>query len=156
MQDQTKHEGRVLEVVCAVLVDAEDRILAVQRPASDALGGMWEFPGGKIESGECPVLALRRELREELNLDLDVIAHPIPLKSVTHAYEHATIRLSGYLMRCEKRPRLELLEHADLRWILLSEAGDIAWAAADVPILEEVSGLIGNPSFANGLRLVDT
>ena len=59
---------KLLLVVAAALVDADDRVLIAQRPAHKALGGLWEFPGGKIEPGERPEQALIRELDEELGI----------------------------------------------------------------------------------------
>lgn len=61
----------VMLVVAAALVDADGRVLVQQRPAGKQHAGLWEFPGGKIEPGERPEAALRRELAEELGIDLD-------------------------------------------------------------------------------------
>ncbi len=127
----------MIPVVCAVIVDADGCLLAVQRPAGKSLAGLWEFPGGKVEEGESPEIALRRELREELDLDIATVGSFEPLTPVVHAYDFATIRLIPYLVRCETRPRLRMIEHADHRWI---SAGDssLEWAPADLPIVAEV------------------
>lgn len=127
----------MIPVVCAVLVDAEDHFLAVQRPARKSLAGMWEFPGGKVEDGESPELALRRELLEELDLDLSLVGICEPLTPVTHIYDFATIRLIPFLVRCDKRPALHLVEHVDHCWITTADC-ELAWAPADIPVLAEV------------------
>jgi 8-oxo-dGTP diphosphatase len=100
---------------------------------------MWEFPGGKIESAESPESALHRELKEELDLDPFCLSQLVALPSVTHAYDFAVIRLLPFLVRCAKRPSMRLLEHSELRWIGFEEVEKLAWAPADVPILEELS-----------------
>ncbi|UVO53460.1 (deoxy)nucleoside triphosphate pyrophosphohydrolase [Sphingomonas sp. SUN039] len=60
-----------LWVVAAALVDGDGRVLVQQRPAGKSMAGLWEFPGGKVESGETPEAALVRELREELGIEVD-------------------------------------------------------------------------------------
>lgn len=128
----------MIPVVCAVLVDPEDRFLAVRRPAGKTLAGFWEFPGGKVEADETPEAALHRELREELDLDLSGVGFCEPLTPVVHDYDFATIRLIPYLVRCRERPRLRLIEHADHRWIAAADTTTLAWAPADLPIVAEV------------------
>ena len=129
-------------MACAVLLDPTSRFLTVQRPAGRSLAGLWEFPGGKVEPGESPELALRRELKEELDLDPANLAELAPLAPVLHAYDFATIRLVPFLVRCRQRPPLTLLEHADHRWIAIEEADGLPWAPADLPVLEELRRLL--------------
>lgn len=74
----------ILLVVAAALIDSQGRVLLAQRPAHKALGGLWEFPGGKVEPGETPEAALVRELKEEL----DVIVEPDALDPfASHSYQ---------------------------------------------------------------------
>ena len=63
---------RQITVVAAVIRDADGRVLMAQRPADRHMGGLWEFPGGKIDDGEAPAEALKRELGEELGIDVEV------------------------------------------------------------------------------------
>ncbi|HEX7338325.1 MAG TPA: (deoxy)nucleoside triphosphate pyrophosphohydrolase [Rhodanobacteraceae bacterium] len=71
----------VLQVAAGVLVDDVGRVLLASRPPGKQLAGMWEFPGGKLEAGESVVAALRRELREELDIEADAI-EPVALIDV--------------------------------------------------------------------------
>ncbi|MEI8310656.1 MAG: (deoxy)nucleoside triphosphate pyrophosphohydrolase [Verrucomicrobiota bacterium] len=126
-----------IDVACLILVSIQGRFLTTLRPPHKSLGSHWEFPGGKVENEEDPEHALRRELREELHLEVDVL-HPLP--PTVHAYAFATIRLIPYLAYCENLPSIELTEHAESRWVTLNEARELEWAPADLPILESLKG----------------
>jgi 8-oxo-dGTP diphosphatase len=99
--------------VVAGIIRREKKVLLGQRPLGKSLAGLWEFPGGKIELGETPEQALRRELKEELDLDVEVG----PLKVVTsHNYGDTGVVLIFYEVnywRGEPKP----LYHADLKWV---------------------------------------
>lgn len=125
---------RSIDVVCLVLVDGVGRVFAARRPPGKSLGGMWEFPGGKIDPGETAEQALRRELREELEMEVGELE---PLEVVTHEYDFATIRLWPMLARCDggNHPAFVLHEHTQACWVGESEARDMEWAPADVPVL---------------------
>ncbi|WP_290480645.1 NUDIX domain-containing protein, partial [Hyphomonas sp. UBA2660] len=76
---------RMVLVVAAALYDAEGRILLAQRPAGKPMAGLWEFPGGKVETGETPERALVRELQEELSIMVDETSLK-PITFASHAY----------------------------------------------------------------------
>ena len=124
----------MIRVSCLVLVDSGGAFLAAQRPHEKTLGGLWEFPGGKIEHGESPETALRRELREELHLHVGPL---VALSPVTHCYPFGTIRLLPFLARCRTRPQLVLKEHTRARWLDADAAQTLPWAPADLPVLAE-------------------
>lgn len=130
-----------IDVACIVLVNDRRRFLTTLRPPHKSLGSHWEFPGGKVENEEDPEYALRRELREELHLEVDVL-HPLP--PTVHAYSFATIRLIPYLSYCEDLPRIQLTEHAESRWVTINEARELKWAPADLPILESLKGYLAS------------
>ncbi len=120
-----------IEVVGAVFI-REGKILACKRSESMSLPGFWEFPGGKIEKGETPEQALRRELDEELNCEANVGDH---LVTTEHTYEFGTVVLSTYL--CDlgtTEPTLE--EHEEMRWLAPSELRSVDWAPADIPAVK--------------------
>jgi 8-oxo-dGTP diphosphatase len=99
----------------------------------------WEFPGGKVEDGEDHQSALRRELQEELCIEVGDLNALAP---VTHAYDFGTIRLWPFLCRCEQPPRLKLVEHTDFVWSSLAEFRSLDWAPADVPVLAELADIL--------------
>ena len=124
----------MIEVVCAVLEDGNGRFLACQRPFGKHLGGLWEFPGGKIDPGESPQSALIREISEELAIGIEVDR---PLKAVVCNYGVKQIRLHPFrcrVVRGEPHP----VEHEAIRWCAPDEFDSLEWAEADLPILEEI------------------
>lgn len=126
---------RFIEVVCLVLQDGAGKVLTTQRPADKRLALLWEFPGGKVENGESPEQALRREIQEELGIELGELEG---LSAVDHHYEFGSIRLLPFSSRCLARPVLKLSEHEDARWINLDEWNVLDWAPADVPVIENL------------------
>jgi len=124
----------MLQVVCGVIEDSEGRVLACQRPAGKHLGGMWEFPGGKIDPGESAADALVRELKEELAVDVEVERALTP---VTWSYGEITIHLQPFMCRIIAG-ELQALEHEKLHWCGAGDYSQLSWAPADVPILCEI------------------
>lgn len=133
MKSSVVSEG--VSVVCLVLMDASGAVLATQRAMNKHLGGKWEFPGGKIELRESGEEALRREIREELGLELGVLRQ---LREVSHSYPTVRIRLVPYLAHCDQRPRIELHEHEASCWISLGDWQQLDWAPADVPVIQQL------------------
>jgi 8-oxo-dGTP diphosphatase len=84
------HPSRRVEVAAAVITGPDGRFLLGQRPAGKVYAGYWEFPGGKIELGEAPLAALKRELREELGIELE---RAYPWLTRDYDYAHAAVRL---------------------------------------------------------------
>jgi 8-oxo-dGTP diphosphatase len=107
------------------------------RPEGKHLGGLWEFPGGKVDPGESPESALVRELCEELAVRVEV---GIPLSPVIWRYGERTIRLLPFRCRIIGG-ELRAIEHEQLLWCLPENFDDLIWADADVPILREILAL---------------
>jgi 8-oxo-dGTP diphosphatase len=121
-----------VRVTCALL-ERDGRLLVAQRPAHKSLGLKWEFPGGKIESGETGAACLARELREELGVDVD-IGRAFP--PITHDYGDVLIELHAFICQLrsgEPQPH----EHIAVRWCTTDEIAALDLAAADVPVLAE-------------------
>jgi 8-oxo-dGTP diphosphatase len=132
--------GRIVEVVGAVLVD-DGRILAARRGPAMSQPDMWEFPGGKIEAGESPEQALRRELIEELGCTVEVGER---LESTTHVYDFGVVTLTTYFCRLMAGVP-EPTEHSELRWVAPEALGELDWAPADIPAVQylQSAGLPG-------------
>ena len=125
---------RMTEVVAA-LIRRGGKFMICRRPAGKARGLLWEFPGGKVESGETDREALTRECREELAIGIIVRSE---FMEVTHEYPDITVHLTLYNAEISAgTPRL--LEHADLRWITADEIPQFEFCPADQGILKKLS-----------------
>ena len=123
----------VAAVIKAVNKNGEDIIFATQRGYGEFKDG-WEFPGGKIEEGETPQEALKREIMEELDTEISV-GELID----TIEYDYPTFHLSMDCFWCEVvKGELVLKEAEDAKWLKKDELGEIAWLPADVELIEKI------------------
>jgi len=119
------------QVTAGVIWNGDGRFLVAQRPPEGMLGGLWEFPGGKQEPDETLPDCLRRELAEELGIEVGVGAL---LTVVQHAYTH--FRITLHTFHCHiVSGRPQALGCAAWRWITLNEVGRLAFSAADQHII---------------------
>lgn len=118
--------------VAAGLVFHRGKLLITQRRQGDHLGGLWEFPGGKLEPGETFPECLKRELQEELGIDVEVGAE---VEDLTHAYPGKTVRLKFFKCRLTRGEPAPLHCHA-LAWVVRGELGRFEFPAADARLLE--------------------
>lgn len=126
-----------IEVVGAVIIN-NGKILAARRPLDKNLGGLFEFPGGKIEANESEQEALKREIKEELNCEILVGEF---ITRAVYSYDFGDIALSTYLCKLKgKMP--ELLEHIEFRWLDVLELDTVKWAPADYPTLEILKSIM--------------
>jgi 8-oxo-dGTP diphosphatase len=132
---------RTVVVAAGVMVEG-GRVLLTQRKAGTHLAGAWEFPGGKVEAGEDPRDALRRELREEIGVDVSV---GDVVEVSFHRYEDAdkaVLLLFYEASRATGSPDPRALDVADLRWAGRDELRDEDFPPADVAVLVKVRAMI--------------
>ena len=127
--------SKPIQVVAAVII-RDDKTLCVQRGKHirDYVSLKWEFPGGKIEPGEDREQALRREIREELDVEIGNLEY---FTTVKHAYPDFHLVMHVYNCLILKGETL-LKEHAALKWLRVEELDQLDWAAADIPIVEKL------------------
>ena len=113
--------------VVAAIIQKENKILATKRGYGEFIN-MWEFPGGKIESGETKEQALVREIKEELNIEISVDKFAIDIE---YQYPNFYLFMSCFLCSI-KEGSIELLEHNDGKWITKEELNTLNWLPADI------------------------
>lgn len=135
------------QIVTGLIVNSESRILISQRPEDKMLGGLWEFPGGKQESGETLKEALRRELAEELNVKATIFDR---FKVLNHAYSHFRITLHAFWCRIDEGVP-EARSSTALRWVTPDEMSRFPFPTANKRILDDLTHL-KNEQLLNHLR----
>ena len=129
----------VLVAACA-LIDADGRVLIAQRPEGKSMAGLWEFPGGKIETGERPEQSLIRELKEELGIIVkeECLA---PLTFASHLYPDFHLLMPLYVCR-RWEGFVKPQEGQRLKWVRPTELRDYPMPPADEPLISHLTTLI--------------
>ena len=125
-----------IEVVAAIIVKGNE-VFATQRGYGD-FKGWWEFPGGKIETGECPQDALKREIMEELQAEISV---GDLLETVEWDYPAFHLTMHCFVCSLESES-LSLNEHADSAWLTKDTLGSVKWLPADLILLDKISAIL--------------
>ena len=124
---------KTIEVVAAVIFNEKGRIFATQRGYGE-WKDWWEFPGGKIEIGETPQAALRREIREELDAEIEVGKL---LRTID--YDYPDFHLTMHCFRCTlATAHLTLLEHEAAKWLAPEDLDSVRWLPADTGIIQDL------------------
>ncbi len=131
---------KIVLVAAVALVDADGRVLLSKRPLGKQLGGLWEFPGGKVEQGERPETALIRELKEELGIDV-AESCLAPLTFASHAYEEFHLLMPLYVCRRWKG-QVHGAEGQELAWVRPLKLRDYQMPPADVPLIPHLVDLL--------------
>ena len=120
-------------VSAVALVDADGRVLIAQRPEGKAMAGLWEFPGGKVEPGETPEVALVRELKEELGIETwdSCLA---PLTFASHSYDDFHLLMPLFICR-KWQGIVAPKEGQKLKWVYAKQLRDYPTPAADIPLI---------------------
>jgi len=126
----------MLKVTCAI-IENNNRVLVVQRSEKMSLPMKWEFPGGKIENNETDEECIIREIKEELNLEIELTGK---LNSSKFDYPNISIELIPFIAK-QIGGQIRLNEHAAFKYIKKEELLDLDWAEADIPIVKEYLSL---------------
>jgi 8-oxo-dGTP diphosphatase len=133
-------EPRLVLVVACALIDPDGRVLIGQRAPGKNMGGLWEFPGGKVEVGEAPEDSLIRELREELGIAVKA-ACLAPFTFASHIYPEFHLLMPLYVCRrWEGTP--QPLEHTTLKWVRPRDMGSYPMPPADLPLVPMLRDLL--------------
>ena len=124
---------KMVLVSAVALIDVDGRVLLAQRPEGKSMAGLWEFPGGKVETGETPEVALIRELHEELGIDTWASCLA-PLTFASHSYDEFHLMMP--LFACRKwegtpQPR----EGQVLKWVKPNDMRNYPMPEADIPLI---------------------
>ena len=131
---------RTVLVVAVALVDADGRVLIARRPAGKTLAGLWEFPGGKVEAGERPEIALIREMKEELAIDV-AESCLAPLTFASHVYTDFHVLMPLYVCRRWKGI-VHASEGQELQWAKPVRLRDYPMPPADLPLIPHLIDLL--------------
>jgi len=131
---------KTVHVSAVALVDVDGRVLLAQRPEGKPMAGLWEFPGGKIEDGETPEVALIRELEEELGIDTweSCLA---PLTFASHSYEDFHLLMPLFVCR-KWNGQVSPREGQTLKWVRAEDLRSYPMPAADVPLIAHLRMLL--------------
>lgn len=123
----------MIPVTCAIIL-RNDKILVAQRSSSMKQALKWEFPGGKIEAQETAEQCLLREIKEELNITIEIIQQ---LETYEYDYGSFAIQLMPFICKYIAGD-IVLAEHIDYQWLLKEQLPALDWAAADVAVVEAI------------------
>jgi len=123
----------IILVAAVALFDKDGRVLIAQRPEGKSMAGLWEFPGGKVESGETPEQALIRELQEELAVDT-VESCLAPFTFASHAYDDFHLLMPLYVCR-KWQGKVAPVEGQVLKWVLPMQLKEYPMPPADKPLI---------------------
>ena len=123
-----------MKEVTAAIIIKDDKILIAQRAKGENLEGKWEFPGGKTEPGETPEQCLKREIQEELDLDIEVGEF---LGESIYTYSNGQIKINAYFSTI-MNGEIHLHVHDQVKWVTIDEIGEYDFAPADIPLVEKL------------------
>jgi 8-oxo-dGTP diphosphatase len=130
----------IVLVAAVALIDADGRVLLAQRPAGKSMAGLWEFPGGKVDTGETPEAALIRELAEELGIDVTASCLA-PLTFASHSYPDFHLLMPLYV--CRKWSGIPAAREGQrLAWVWPARLADYPMPPADVPLVAALRDLL--------------
>lgn len=128
---------KIIRVAGVAIIDQKkNEVLAGKRDADRLVGGMWEFPGGKIEKGETPQEAAKRELKEEFHDEVKI--GPQLGETVRYEYDFGIVELTVFYAKLLTH-NLDLVAHSKIEWLPASKVSELNWAPADAPLVAELA-----------------
>jgi 8-oxo-dGTP diphosphatase len=124
-------------LVTAAVIILDGKVLITRRPQGKPFAGYWEFPGGKVEAGEPPTLALQREMLEELGVNVEVEQI---IDALYHNYDWGAVLILAYRCRITTG-RLRNLEVSEHRWVPLEDLALFRLLPADTPLIQKIHSL---------------
>ncbi|MGT2926676.1 (deoxy)nucleoside triphosphate pyrophosphohydrolase [Streptococcus cuniculipharyngis] len=125
---------KTIHVVAAAILK-EGKYFCAQRPKGKSLADFWEFPGGKLEQGESPKVALVREIKEEFDADIEILDY---VNEASYDYDFGTVVMMTFEARLLSET-LTLLEHQDSKWLEPHQLRTLNWAPVDRPAVNLLS-----------------
>ncbi|MCK4536147.1 MAG: (deoxy)nucleoside triphosphate pyrophosphohydrolase [Desulfuromonadales bacterium] len=129
-------------LVTAAIIRRQDKILITRRPEGSKYAGLWEFPGGKLETGESPEQCLQREIREELGVKVAVDA---VFDAIFHRYAWGDVLLLAYNCRLQNQS-IRNLGVAEHRWVTVETLSEFSLLPADAPIVYKLQNNVSRPA----------
>lgn len=128
---------KIIRVAGVAIIDQKyNKVLAGKRNADRLVGGMWEFPGGKIEKGETPQEAAKRELEEEFHDEVKI--GPQLGETVSYEYDFGIVELTVFFAKLLTH-NFDLVAHSKVEWLSADQVANLKWAPADVPLVKELA-----------------
>lgn len=128
---------KIIKVAGVVIIDQDkNKVLAGKRNADRVVGEMWEFPGGKIEKGETPQEAAKRELEEEFHDEVQI--GPQLGETVSYEYDFGIVKLTVFFAKLLTN-NFDLVAHSEVEWLSADEVQKLNWAPADAPLVKELA-----------------
>mgnify|MGYP001299943077 FL=1 len=128
---------KIIKVAGVAIIDQDkNKVLAGKRNADRVVGEMWEFPGGKIEKGETPQEAAKRELEEEFHDEVQI--GPQLGETVSYEYDFGIIKLTVFFAKLLTN-NFDLVAHSEVEWLSADEVQKLNWAPADAPLVKELA-----------------
>ena len=128
---------KIIKVAGVAIIDQDkNKVLAGKRNADRLVGGMWEFPGGKIEKGETPQEAAKRELKEEFHDEVQI--GPQLGETVSYEYDFGIVKLTVFFAKLLTN-NFDLVAHSEVEWLSADEVQQLNWAPADAPLVKELA-----------------
>ena len=126
---------KIIEVLCCLIFNSKNKLLITRR-GSGNFKGKWEFPGGKLEKDETEEECLKREILEELNIEIDVKSF---FMRNNHSYPTFTVKLISYIS-IFNNGEIELVDHDKYEWVEIHKLKDYDFLDGDIPIIDNIPG----------------